>query len=701
MEQLYLEFDREEFEKKLELFKRLQDEKNGDLKEAFTLFADKYINGEMNLPVFLQVVNNIGLYRKLLLLEGIEKVKKYEEKKDYKVGIINIYEILINIYDRMYNNIKVYELSKELLSIDKENKIAKIIILYNKVLFYMNNEKYKDIDKSANYLQDIININITEKKQKYYNKEVYSWKEISKYYPPNIGLIQYNLGRLYHIKYKEDKDIRNYEKAEEFYKESISDCVDVDLILWMYKNGIREYDGSNLIDENGNKIDNFFIDENGNKTKIKDGIIWDENGKELEYIDDFFCNPILGIYIEGHDLTYEITRGGGGAMDEYTKDAIINLANLYYEMKEYRKSIKLIDTCSNLLTKDFYYYRVKGWNTYKVNECEETAKESLEYLKKSIIEFNSIDYDLFESAIKDAFTTIKLMYRMQKRGHIDYNAAKESLNQLYFYNSKEHDFNLHALSVAFDIENYELCSKIANKIIKNIKNYNINYKKVLKYLTISLHKLNEDNSKNLLDIFNNKDFNNYEYIIKLINECAGIEVLNKSVKIKNKKVLISLYEIMSVSRKELIVMRLFDYVRNADAYVNPKINKKTGKKSNYAEWKGETLKINYKENEYILCYHFHTSSKEQVDENNNPIKDNNGRKIWRLPTENWIAINQIRDTLAHRINENDTDVNEAVRTTKRAREFIEANFTSIIECLFNVIKENGLLTDNKFNSKDF
>ena len=43
-------------------------------------------------------------------------------------------------------------------------------------------------------------------------------------------------------------------------------------------------------------------------------------------------------------------------------------------------------------------------------------------------------------------------------------------------------------------------------------------------MTISLHKLNKDNSKNLLDIFNNEDFKNYEYIIKLINECAGIEV---------------------------------------------------------------------------------------------------------------------------------------------------------------------------------
>ena len=55
MEQLYLEFDKEEFEKKLELFKRLQNEKNGDLEEAFTLFADRYINGEMDLPDLLTV----------------------------------------------------------------------------------------------------------------------------------------------------------------------------------------------------------------------------------------------------------------------------------------------------------------------------------------------------------------------------------------------------------------------------------------------------------------------------------------------------------------------------------------------------------------------------------------------------------------------------------------------------------------------
>mgnify|MGYP004669309705 CR=1 FL=1 len=771
MEQLYLEFDKEEFEKKLKLFENIKEDfkKNiqkekfqgydykrevlAPIEKALVEFADRYIKGEIDLPIFLQLINYTKkhnlFWEEKEILPVVLKIKDYHEKRNEKIDI-NIYELLIYIYYYYYNDKdNLYKLSKELLSIDKENKIAKIIlalyeeveykkptknfsiydlaILYNKGLFYMNNEKYKDIDKSANYLQDFININQVDRDIKYENEEVYFWKETRNYYHPNIGLIEYNLGKLHHIKYKEDKDIKNYEKAEKFYKESISDCVDVNLILWMYKKGIREYDGSNFVDENGNKMDNFFIDKNeflkifnqsvigmdnffidknGNKIKVKDGIIWDENGKELEYyIDDYyFCKPILGIYQEGYDFTHIIRE----EIDKYKKDAIIDLANLYYEEKEYKISLKLIDTCSNLLTKDFYYYRVKGWNTYKVNECEETAKESLEYLKKSIIEFNSIDYNLFESAIKDAFTTIKLMYRMQKRGHIDYNAAKESLNELYIYNLEKPDFNLHALSVAFDIENYELCSKIANKIIKNIKNYNIDYKKVLKYLTISLHKLNKDNSKNLLDIFNNEDFKNYEYIIKLINECAGIEVLNKSVKIKDKKVLIDIYEIMSVSRKELIVIRLFDYVRNADGYANIKIDKETKEKkiSKIARWKGETVKINYKENEYILCYHFHTSSEVQFkdgksikfskDGSNNRIKN-----IRRLPAENWIAINQIRDTLAHRINENDTDVNEAVRTTKKAREFIEANFTSIIECLFNVIKENGLLTDDKFNSEDF
>ena len=609
----------------------------------------------MDLPVFLQVVNklyydidninNIALYQQLL--EGIEKVKKYEGKKDCKVGIINTYEILINIYDSMYDNIKVYELSKELLDIDEGNKMAllylsayegegrnqKLILNYSiSDLAILNNlaNYYRDnneIYKAIKYYEIIISLT----KNGNYLKEVLPYHYMWGYYyisntQPYLPVAQSNLGDCYHTKYKEDKNIENYRNAEKLYKESI------------------------------------------------------ENYKKIRH--------------------------------QYIKDPIINLANLYYEEKKYKEDYNLIYKYSDLLPRDSDYYMLIGNCIYRENPNEKNAKKSLEFLKESIRKINYIDSSSFEASMQGAlFYTIPLMYEMREKKHISYNAAKESLNQLYVYNAEKPNFNLQALPISFKINDYEHCSKIAYFIIKNIEEYNeynIDYKKVLKYLTISLHKLNEDNSDKLLKIFNEKDFYNYEYIIKLINECAGIEVLNKSVKIKNKKILISLYEIMSISREELIVMRLFDYVRNADSYYNMKIDKETKEQkiSKIARWKGENVKIDYKENEYILCYHFHTSSKPlckdgksvkfSEDGSNNRIK-----QIRRLPDENWIAINQIRDTLAHRINENDTDVNEAVRTTKKAREFIEANFTSIIECLFNVIKENGLLTDDKFNSEDF
>ena len=674
MEQLYLEFDREEFEKNLELFKRLQDEKNGDLEEAFALFSDRYINGEMNLPVFLQVVNlNIQSYQHVnrgiahieRLLPAILNIKDYYNKKNEKVPA-DIYELLICIYNSKYDKESALLTSKELLSIDKENKVAKmslasyeaeneksiqnfstedLAILNNRALFYSNNEKYKDIDKSIEYNKYIINI-MMENENYYYDiigkyninlnncYYIYVWNYFGAILEPYLPVAQSNLGDCYHTKYKEDKNIENYRKAEKLYKESIKNYIE------------------------------FYFKYSGPQP--------------------------------------------------YIKDPIINLVNLYYEEEKFEEAHNLIYKYSDLLPIDSDYYRLIGNCIYRENPCKETAKKSLEFLKNSIRELNFIDPASFEYAMIDAFNTIMLMYEMREKKHISYDAAKESLNQLYVYNAEKPTFNLQALPISFKTNDYELCSKIALYIIKN---YPIEEKIVLEYLIISLHRLNEDNSDKLLKIFNEKDFNNYEYIIKLINECSKSEVLNKSVKINNKKVLIDIYEIMSVSREELIVMRLFDYIRNADAYANMKINNDTEEleTDRIARWKGENVEI---KNEYILCYHFHSSSEIQYkkDEYGNFQLNEKGEKIpirisvrgerrktiWRkFPAENWIAVNQIRDTLAHRINENDTDVNEAIRTTKNAREFIEANFTSIIECLFNVIKENGLLTDDKFNSEDF
>ena len=398
----------------------------------------------MDLPVFLQVVNklyydidninNIALYQQLL--EGIEKVKKYEGKKDCKVGIINTYEILINIYDSMYDNIKVYELSKELLDIDEGNKIAllylsayegegknqKLILNYSiSDLAILNNlaNYYRDnneIYKAIKYYEIIISLT----KNGNYLKEVLPYHYMWGYYyisntQPYLPVAQSNLGDCYHTKYKEDKNIENYRNAEKLYKESI------------------------------------------------------KNYKKIRH--------------------------------QYIKDPIINLANLYYEEKKYKEDYNLIYKYSDLLPRDSDYYMLIGNCIYIENPNEKNAKKSLEFLKESIRKINYIDSSSFEASMQGAlFYTIPLMYEMREKKHISYNAAKESLNQLYVYNAEKPNFNLQALPISFKINDYEHCSKIAYFIIKNIEEYNeynIDYKKVLKYLTILLHKLNEDNSDKL------------------------------------------------------------------------------------------------------------------------------------------------------------------------------------------------------------
>ncbi len=584
----------------------------------------------MDLAVFLQVINklyrdihiidDISLYQQLL--EGIEKVKKYVEEKNCKIGIINIYEILIDIYDSMYYIDKVYKLSKELLSIDESNKIAllnlseyegegenkksilnysidDLAILNNLANYYRN---HNEIDKAIEYNKIIISLT----KDGNYLKEIspynYMW---GYYYISNtqnyLPIAQSNLGDCYHTKYKEDKDIENCRKAENLYKKSIKN------------------------------------------------------------------------YIE-FSIKYGIPQ-------PYIKDPIINLANLYYEEEKYEEAHKLINEYSNLLPKDSDYYMLIGNCIYRENPSEKTAKKSLEYLKNSIRELNFIDSSSFEASMQGAlFYTIPLMYEMQEKKHIHYDAAKESLNQLYVYNAKKFNFNLLALPVSFKIKDYELCSKIALNIINNYLLDKEGYKMVLEHYIKSLHYLEGDNHKKIINELNKIDFNiSKVFLTDIINEIAGKIVIDNSIEIKNKKVLISLYEIMSVSRKELIVIRLLDYVRNANDYFNKHIKDKKDKDKN---WKGKTVDIKYKEKKYKLCYS-HNSYKEEKGYN----------------SDDYIAINQIRDTLSH--GEHKCKVNENVKEAKNAREFIEANFTSIIECLFNVIKKNNLLSDSKFDSEDF
>lgn len=392
-----------------------------------------------------------------------------------------------------------------------------------------------------------------------------------------------------------------------------------------------------------------------------------------------------------------------GNVHPYIKDPIINLVSLYYENGKYEEAHEIIYKYTNVLPQDSDYFMLLGRAIYKEKECERNADRALEYLKESIKLLNFIDEGSFEYGMTEAFRSIMLIYEMQQNGHIHYDAARENLEQLYIYHLKKLEFSIPAVTIAFDIEAYELCSNIASYIIQN---YNLDkdlYTIMLKYLLDSLHRANKDNTETLINIFNKKDFDNYELIINLINECAKSKVLKENINIKNKNVLIDIYEIMSNTRKELVVMRLFDYVRNADAYANKTFNKDMNEEitNKVAKWKGENISIKYNNKEYVLCYHFHSSNEIEKDVNGNIIKDNRGKPLRRLPDKNWIAINQIRDSLAHRVNEKTSDVNEEIINAKKAREFINANFEYIIQCLFSVIIENNLLTDEQFRSDEF
>ncbi|MEI0548729.1 hypothetical protein R4K89_00275 [Brachyspira intermedia] len=425
------------------------------------------------------------------------------------------------------------------------------------------------------------------------------------------------------------------------------------------------------------------------------------------------------------------------------------LFNIYKEYSEFEKVIYIFaeqnnkigsinngdkKTIDNLDKERFYIFnifKIMLENNYKSEKLEIIVdiytSINIKYIKKfsgNILEFGLLDYKymLNYEVIYKVFIDINKMYKLY---YYHYKTKIRLNTDLYKYISEIFSPIKYNIENKFDskdgnikIDNiFDFFSSflniITNKkdnnrydivvyIINVLKNYidEKEYKSKLEYLLIvSLHCLNKDNTKTLIDIFNKEDFNNYELIINLINECAKSEVLKEDINIKNKNVLIDIYEIMSNTRKELVVMRLFDYVRNADAYANKKRKKFRNK---IAQWKGKNIDIEkYKDKKYILCYHFHSSSNEIEDENGNTILDNEGKPLRRLPDKNWIAINQIRDSLAHRVNEKTSDVNEEIINAKKAREFIDKNYTAILECLFNVIKENHLFTDKRFRSDEF
>ncbi|MEI0485138.1 hypothetical protein [Brachyspira intermedia] len=718
MEKLYYEFDEKEVKNTFNKLFYFLKENNEDIEKTSIFLADEYINGNIKLETYLQSINmfmytfemnknSISMYEKLL--PGILKIKEYMIKNN--IIDENIYELLIYIYDTNYNFEEIIKISEELLKINNKNKMA--------ILHLVN--LGKEIDYASKLVQNEFKI----------IDSIPIWVGIYNYYTTEIEPY------IFYIRIKKD----NEETAKlllEKYKES---RIKIDENLLDGKNIIKKCNEKidvykKLIEElkpyNGQYI-YYFIEKynnyhyktfeeftESNITLLKKTYKWHYELACIENCKIALLQSNLGCaYLEAYKINNDIEyRNNGKKLFEesiknylkeeiisiFIKDPIINLVNIYDEEKEYKKAYDLIadiiyrptmifkDDCDLLL--------LEGEMYYKKDKNKKSAKKAIEDFRQAIDRLKYIDTSSFKPAMEKILNnTIPLIYEMEQREFIHENNAKTLLQNLYFYHTNKPEFYTSAYITAYNIEAYDLCRNIISLLSEEYMTKN-----TIEYYIKATHYSNIDNTKELLDMFNNSKklliFKNT--IIYLINECAKSKVL-EDINIENKNVLIDIYEIMSNTRKELVIMRLFDYVRNADAYANKTFNKDMNEEitNKVAKWKGEDISIKYNNKEYVLCYHFHSSNEIEKDVNGNIVKDNRGKPLRRLPDKNWIAINQIRDSLAHRVNEKTSDVNEEIINAKKAREFIDKNYTAILECLFNVIKENHLFTDKRFRSDEF
>ena len=698
MEKLYYEFDKKELEntlKKLYSFFKKHDE---DFEKTSIFLADEYINGNIKLEIYLQSINvfmrafsydpnSMGTYEKLL--PGVLKIEEFMIKNN--IIDENIYEMLIYIYNTNYNFEEIIKISEELLQINNKNKMA--------ILHLVN--LGKEIDYASKLVQNEFNI----------IDSIPIWIGIYNYYTTKIKPY------IFYIRIKKDSEEAAKLLLEKYKKDGIK--IDEHLLdenniikkcnekIYVYKKLIEElkpYDGLYL---------SYFM-KKYNKTHEEFKLLYKKTYQwhyELACIEhckipllqnNLGCD-YLSIYEINNDIEY---RNNAKKLFEesiknylkeeiisiFIKDPVKGLVNIYDAEKEYKKAHDLILNIirhTMIFKYDCDLLLLEGEMYYKKDKSKKSAKKAIEDFRQAIERLKYIDTASFKPAMERILhNTIPLIYEMEQSGFIHENNAKNLLQNLYFYHTNKPEFYTSAYITAYDIKAYDLCRNIISLLSEEYITKNI-----IEYYIKATHYSNIDNTKELLDMFNNSEelliFKNT--IIDLINKCAKSEVLKEDTDIKNKNVLIDIYEIMSNTRKELVVMRLFDYVRNADSYANKTFNKEMNEEitNKVAKWKGNDISMKYKNKEYVLCYHFHSSNKIEKDENGDIVKDNRGKPLRRLPNKNWIAINQIRDSLAHRVNEKTSDVNEEIINAKKSREFINANFEYIIKCLFSVIINNN------------
>lgn len=686
MEYPYLKFDEKELDKLIKKYNFIE----GNIENILKKVTDEYLENKISLGLFLQYINlsliPIGKIRYHILVEELLRI--IDSKKDVD---INIYELLMHCYSILALRDKVIEVAENVIKKDKYNRMSLIRLVWNNTYIDFSYElsKGKLINNDFSYIGLFSEVLVRKIKNIKAKIKYGKTKNLNSFIDKYIYADNKNDSKI------DNKKLLN--ECEELIKDFkiLIEKIKIDkrynTNYYMYMWGSYRYNHS-YISINATQLNLasvYYIKYNINND-ISDKNIAVKLYKEIIKNGKTSLNIPIPIKIMEKIFTVESQESN------LVNKSIISLANIYLKDKDYESCENLLD--DNTYAFNYDFYRIKGICIFNKNKSEDTARKAILSFQKYINEYkehNPYNIDL------DINVVLKAVYIMNEmKEFIDHDMDKTFLYDLYFYYVNNIEFQLCIIDAAIKIEYYELSYRISKDILLKLGENN---QIISIYMIYSLYKLNQDNTKNLINIFNKDNFNNYELITDLINECAKSEVLKENTDIKNKNVLIDIYEIMSNTRKELVVMRLFDYVRNADAYAHREIDEDTGEEvtDRYAKWKGENLNLKYNNKEYVLCYHFHSSNKIEKDENGDIIKDNRGKPLRRLPDKNWIAINQIRDSLAHRVNEKTSDVNEEIINAKKAREFINANFEYIIQCLFSVIIKNNLLTDEQFRSDEF
>ncbi|EKV58025.1 hypothetical protein [Brachyspira hampsonii] len=641
--ELYYDFNKEVVSEYIKLFYTFGN--NGDFnkknveewKKGFEIIKDKYLNEELALCDFLQIIN---LVYKLLfyhfydpnfydnysyLLPALIDIKKYKENKKEKIDV-NIYELLVYICRSRYDDPII---TVKLLCESLENYPDNKYILSMSLDSFINEEKAVNIIESSNY------------------------DDIDK-----IGLV-------YHIifyYYRKDKD--------------------------KYNSKIKEYCNFLIETIKPYKYYHFYLSKYCNEEEIRwhiyhwkyeNYLLTTANLEEYERLySSLFCNDE-----EEQIKKYEKIIKGSTLDEEEFTNAILSLSSLYLRKNRYDDAymllIKYYDNKEINISYNFSYRILFGKSIYKSKgENDISGRDACHWYNSAIERINYCRDKKY--AIKTMINTIWEVNEMEKKGHAPLGYSKLLLKNLYYSHWYDICFQYFGYKLSYEIGDYNTCINI----ISDFKNSDI-YKKILlrkedkfelnftKYMINSIHNLNTDNINELNKIFEEEDFSVYKNIlIDLINKRAETELLNYDIEILNKEVLIELYRIMSILRKDIIIRELFDFVESAEDCLN-EVNK----------WKNTKLeKVNYFEKEYTLCYHYRSY------------------QINKKMPDNYIAVSQIRNTLTHRINEN-KGIENFIKHKKDALNFIDLHFQSIVKCLFDIIINHNILSLEHFRSDEF